>query len=123
MDNTLRELHEQGVEAVGCAANVGKKAHLEAFVSIALKEFSKIDMLISNAAVNPAAGDILDMSESAIDKILDINIKAAIVLAQLVKPHLPGVCLFLADSGTTVCCWQSCAGAESCMHTATPTLR
>ena len=31
------------------------------------------------------------MEEWAIDKILDVNIKAAIVLASLVKPHLPKV--------------------------------
>ena len=91
VEDTLRELHSEGITAVGCAANVGKRAHLEAFVSLVLREFTRVDILVSNAAVNPAAGDILDMPESAINKILDINIKAAIVLAQLVRPHLPQV--------------------------------
>ena len=91
MDDALQELGSHGIEAAGCAANVGKRAQLQAVVSLALKQFSKIDILVSNAAVNPAAGDILEMHESAIDKVLDINIKAAIVLAQLVKPHLPKV--------------------------------
>ena len=34
---------------------------------------------MSNAAVNPSEGGILGMPESAIDKILDINIKSAIM--------------------------------------------
>ena len=87
----MKQLHSHSIEAVGCAANVGKKAHLEALVNLALEEYAKIDILVSNAAVNPAAGDILDMPESAIDKVLDINIKSAIILAQLVRPHLPKV--------------------------------
>ena len=30
-------------------------------------------MLVSNAAVNPQAGPILEMDDQAVDKILDIN--------------------------------------------------
>lgn len=48
-----------------------------------------IDVLISNAAVNPAAGPILQMPDSAIDKILDINIKTAVLLTREVAPHMP----------------------------------
>lgn len=89
VDETLRQLKSQGIEAAGCAANVGRPAHLQALVDLAIEQYSKIDILVSNAAVNPAAGDILDMPESAIDKVLDVNIKSAIILAQLVRPHLP----------------------------------
>ena len=34
------------------------------------------------------AGPILDMPEQAIDKILEINVKSAILLCQEVRPHL-----------------------------------
>ena len=47
-----------------------------------------IDVLISNAAVNPAAGPILEMSDGAIDKILEINIKSAVLLTREVAPHM-----------------------------------
>ena len=49
-------------------------------------------MLVSNAAVNPAGGPILQMADAAIDKILDINVKSAILLAREVAPHMPQVC-------------------------------
>ena len=48
-----------------------------------------IDVLVSNAAVNPAAGPILQMQDSAIDKILDINVKSAVLLTREVAPHMP----------------------------------
>ena len=50
-----------------------------------------IDVLVSNAAVNPAAGPILQMPDSAIDKILEINIKSAVLLTREVAPHMPKV--------------------------------
>ena len=48
-------------------------------------------MLVSNAAVNPAGGPILDMPEAAIDKILEVNVKAAIMLTRAVVPHMQPV--------------------------------
>lgn len=36
---------------------------------------ARIDILVSNAAVNPFAGRIVDTPSEAIDKILDINVK------------------------------------------------
>ena len=51
----------------------------------------RIDVLVSNAAVNPAAGPILEMPDAAIDKILDINIKSAILLTRSVLPHMQRV--------------------------------
>ena len=50
-----------------------------------------IDVLISNAAVNPAAGPILQMQDGAIDKILEINVKSAVMLTREVAPHMSKV--------------------------------
>ena len=88
VDEALRELREAGIEAVGCAANVGSKSDLKKLVDLAVEAYGTVDVLVSNAAVNPAAGLILDMPDSAIEKILDVNIKSAILLAKEVRPHL-----------------------------------
>jgi NAD(P)-dependent dehydrogenase (short-subunit alcohol dehydrogenase family) len=42
-----------------------------------------IDVLVSNAAVNPTAGPLLSTPLEAMDKILDINVKAALALLQV----------------------------------------
>lgn len=91
VDEALRDLHSRGVEAVGCAAHVGSLPDLQRLAHLARDTYGRVDVLVSNAAVNPAAGLILDMPDSAIDKILDINIKAAITLTREVRPLMPEV--------------------------------
>ncbi len=48
----------------------------------------RLDILVSNAAVNPVYGPTLDTSEEAWDKIFEINVKATFLLAKLCMPHL-----------------------------------
>lgn len=88
VDEALGQLREAGIKAVGCAANVGNKADLKRLVNLAVDTYGSVDVLVSNAAVNPSAGLILDMPDSAIDKILDVNVKSAILLVREVRPHL-----------------------------------
>ena len=92
VDEALAQLRAAGVGAVGCAANVGNKQDLARLVQLAVSSWGGVDVLVSNAAVNPAAGLILEMPDSAIDKILDINVKSAILLARETRPHLRKAC-------------------------------
>ena len=74
-----------------------------------------IDVLVSNAAVNPAAGPILQMADSAVDKILDINVKSAVLLARAVAPHMPKVSAALQSPHTAVLLHfeLECSGSQS----------
>ena len=91
MDEAIRQLQASGMQVVGCTANVGKKEDLQRLVKLAQDSYGRIDVLVSNAAVNPAAGLILDMPDSAIEKILDVNVKSAILLTKEARPHLSKV--------------------------------
>ena len=91
MDEAVRQLQASGIQAVGCTANVGKKEDLQRLVRLARDSYGRVDVLVSNAAVNPAAGLILDMPDTAIEKILDVNIKSAILLTKEARPHLSKV--------------------------------
>ena len=86
VDEALRDLHARGVEAVGCTAHVGSLPDLQRLAGLARDTYGRVDVLVSNAAVNPSAGLILDMPDSAVDKILEINVKAAITLTREVRP-------------------------------------
>jgi dehydrogenase/reductase SDR family member 4 len=91
VDQALSLLHSQGLtNVVGIPCHVGNPAHLKALISFTLSTFNTkhIDILVSNAAVNPTSGPILDTEEAAIDKLLDINIKSAILLSQFAVPHM-----------------------------------
>lgn len=78
-----------------CLKNViGVKCHVsvaeerQALYKAALDNFKKIDILVSNAAVNPVVGSVLDCPEDAWDKIFDVNVKATFLLAKEVAPIL-----------------------------------
>lgn len=47
-----------------------------------------LDILVSNAAVNPEIGYVFDASESGWDKIFDVNVKSAFLLAKEALPQL-----------------------------------
>lgn len=48
-----------------------------------VQKYGKIDVFVSNAAVNPGVGPMLDMAESQLDKILEINVKVSILLVRV----------------------------------------
>lgn len=52
-----------------------RRKHAEFHTQAALSEFRRqhIDILVSNAAVNPAGGPILQMDDSVINKILEVR--------------------------------------------------
>lgn len=58
---------------------------------------------VSNAAVNPEVGQVLDASEQAWDKIFDINVKSSFMLAKEAKPLIVkrggGAIVFMSSIG------------------------
>ena len=57
-------------------------------VEAALKRFGQIDIVVGNAAVNPYYGSNLDIPDSAMDKILQVNICSNLWLAQMTFPEM-----------------------------------
>uniref|UniRef100_A0A8C3R315 Dehydrogenase/reductase SDR family member 4 n=1 Tax=Cyanoderma ruficeps TaxID=181631 RepID=A0A8C3R315_9PASS len=54
----------------------------------ALETFGGVDILVSNAAVNPHLGPALDADESTWNKVFQVNVTAAAMLVRLVVPHM-----------------------------------
>lgn len=48
------------------------------------QKYGKIDVVVSNAAANPSVDAILETKESVLDKLWDINVKAGILLLQVI---------------------------------------
>lgn len=84
--NKLKALGLTQVHGVKC--HVGLAEDRSALIKETVEKFGGIDILVSNAAVNPEVGSVLDCSEQAWDKIFDINVKAAFLLAKETLPYL-----------------------------------
>jgi NAD(P)-dependent dehydrogenase (short-subunit alcohol dehydrogenase family) len=74
--------------ATTIAAHIGHKEELERLVAQTNERLGKVDILICNAAVNPYYGSMQDIPDSALDKILDVNIKSNHWLCNLVLPQM-----------------------------------
>lgn len=88
VDRAVKELTEEGLSVSGRVCHVGVDEQRRALVQYAVERFGKIDFFVSNAAVNPTTEKIHEMSHKAVDKLVDINLKSAIFLYQLVAPHM-----------------------------------
>ena len=60
--------------------HVGKAEDRQKMLDIAVQKYGGLDILVSNAAVNPFFGRALDCPEEMWDKIFDINVKTAFLL-------------------------------------------
>jgi len=101
VDKTVAAMQAQGLKVDGCACHVGDPKQLKDFVERGVKAFGKIDILVSNAAVSPEAAPISETTPASIDKILNINIKSAVLLVQEAVPHMqPGSSIVFISSIT-----------------------
>ncbi|MEM9840665.1 MAG: SDR family oxidoreductase [Pseudomonadota bacterium] len=74
--------------AQAAAANISHAEALQDLVDTHEAKFGPADILICNAAVNPAYGPSADLTDEQIDKIFNCNIKANHKLSHMVMPKM-----------------------------------
>ncbi|XP_018562880.1 dehydrogenase/reductase SDR family member 4-like [Anoplophora glabripennis] len=87
VNEAISKLSNEGLDVKGLVCHVSKADDRKKLFDQANK-FGGLDILVSNAAVNPEVGDVLDCSESSWDKIFDVNVKSAFLLAKEAVPLL-----------------------------------
>jgi NAD(P)-dependent dehydrogenase (short-subunit alcohol dehydrogenase family) len=70
--------------AAGIAAHAGRQEDLQRLVEETMKRFSRIDILVNNAATNPYFGPVLGAELSAWDKTFEVNLRGIFILTKLV---------------------------------------
>lgn len=61
----------------------------ERCIDIAVNTYGRIDILVNNAGVAPSQRvDLLEMTEESFDRVMDINLKAAMFLTQLAAKQM-----------------------------------
>ena len=70
--------------AVPIAAHAGRPEELERLVGDVMERFSRIDILVNNAATNPYMGPVMGAELAAWDKTFEVNLRGVFVLTRLV---------------------------------------
>ncbi|GKV01931.1 hypothetical protein SLEP1_g14438 [Rubroshorea leprosula] len=88
VDVAVEKLKAKGIEVLGVVCHVSNAQQRKTLISKTIEKYGKIDVVVSNAAVNPSVVAILQTQESVLDKLWEINVKAAILILQDAAPHL-----------------------------------
>ncbi len=70
--------------ATAVAAHAGRPEDLQRLVEEVMRRFSRIDILVNNAATNPYMGPLMDAELSAWDKTFEVNLRGLFILTKLV---------------------------------------
>ena len=87
-EEVAREIAAHGGEAAVIPCNISRRPEVEALVAGTLNRFGKIDILVCNAAVNPAFGPMSQLTDEAFDKIMSSNVKSNLWLCNLAIPGM-----------------------------------
>ncbi|KAH7446360.1 hypothetical protein KP509_01G052800 [Ceratopteris richardii] len=88
VDQAVEKLKEAGITVLGVTCHVGNADHRKNLFKSTIDRYGRLDIVVANAAVSPSIDPIISMSEAALDKLWDINVKSGILLIQEAAPHL-----------------------------------
>ncbi|MCG8330947.1 MAG: glucose 1-dehydrogenase [Chitinophagales bacterium] len=88
VDAIAAEIKQSGYEATAIACHVGHADQLQALVDKTVEQYGGIDILVNNAAINPIFGPITEATSEVFDKIMNVNVKACFLLANMCHSYL-----------------------------------
>ncbi|MFT7121211.1 MAG: NAD(P)-dependent dehydrogenase (short-subunit alcohol dehydrogenase family) [Neolewinella sp.] len=88
VDAVAAEFTADGLIATGIACHVGDEAQLRSLVEKTTATYGGVDILINNAATNPVFGPLDQMTGEVFDKVMNVNVRACMLLANLCKPSM-----------------------------------
>ncbi len=95
---TAKWVEQAGRKAVLVPGDVSKVAHCRRIVDTAMQEFGRIDVLVSNAAVQYSHESIEEIPEEEWDRTLATNLSAFFYLTKAAMPHLKSGASIIATS-------------------------
>jgi NAD(P)-dependent dehydrogenase (short-subunit alcohol dehydrogenase family) len=82
------EFEKQGFEVLAQPCNISRKEELQALVDKTVAKWGRIDIAIANAAANPYYGPLTGISDEALDKVMQNNVKSVLWLASITLPGM-----------------------------------
>lgn len=84
LEKVAEEVEAKGRKALCVPTHTRKIDDLKNLVDKAMEGFNRIDILVNNAATNPAMGPIVDTDEKNYDHIMETNLKGYFMLSKMV---------------------------------------
>lgn len=89
--DTARLVEEAGRKAVLVSGDLADASHCRSVIAQAVEAFGRVDVLVSNAAVQWTHESILDIPDDEWDRTLAVNLSAFFHLVKAAVPHMqPG---------------------------------
>lgn len=85
---TAAELSRLPGRVVPIACHVGRLDQLESLIRETESQLGPVDILVNNSATNLGQGPALSVTDEMLDKMVEINIKAALRLVRLTVPKM-----------------------------------
>ncbi len=78
----------QGGKAIALKCNTGSRDDLTALLQATAQKFGRLDAVVANVAVNPYYGPLSGIADEAWDKIMAVNLKSTLWLANMALPEI-----------------------------------
>ncbi len=88
VDQVAESYKKDGLSAIGIACNVGKYEELDTLIAKTIEAFGRIDIIVNNAAINPYYGPVEGSDDGVFQKIMNVNVAAALELCKRALPQL-----------------------------------
>lgn len=88
LDRVAAAIREDGGTALPVACHMGQPEQIGELFAKATGELGGVDGLVNNAATNPYFGPMVDISEAALDKTFEVNVKGYFFAARQLVTHL-----------------------------------
>lgn len=84
LEAVAEEIKSTGKKVLCVPTHARKMEDLQNLVSKTMDAYGRIDVLVNNAATNPAMGLVVDTEESVYDQIIETNLKGYFMLSKMV---------------------------------------
>jgi NAD(P)-dependent dehydrogenase (short-subunit alcohol dehydrogenase family) len=88
LEQTAKEFAALPGNIIPIECHVGRIDHLERLVAETGRQAGAVDILVNNSATNIGQGPALQVTDEMLDKMIEVNVKAALRLIRLTAPQM-----------------------------------
>ena len=82
LEDVAGEVTALGRRALPVSAHTGRREEIDRLFDTVGSELGRLDILVNNAATNPTFGPLVEMDETAWDKVMALNVKGYLLTTQ-----------------------------------------